>query len=70
MRFTTQEKARIVVEYIRNQSVTVTKPYESTQMRQEPPARNTIVQWHTRFMESSNISHRGGNRRPVQVKKQ
>ena len=33
-------------------------------MRKEPPARNTIIQWQTRFMESANISHRERNRRP------
>ena len=64
MRFTLQEKARIVAEYIRNQSVTRALGWERMQMRKEPPARNDIIQWHTRFMESANISHRGGNGTP------
>ena len=33
-------------------------------MRKKPPGRNNIIQWHTRFMESANISRRGGNERP------
>ena len=64
MRFTPQEKARIIAEYIRNQSVTRIQRWLRTQMRKDPTARNTIIQWHTRFIESSNISHRGGNGRP------
>ena len=64
MRFTPQEKARIVAEYIRNESITRTQRWVRTQIRKQPPARNTIIQWHTRFLESANISHRGGNGRP------
>ena len=64
MRFTPQEKARIVAEYIRNQSVTRTQRWVRTQMRKEPTARNTIIQWHARFMESASLAHRGGNGRP------
>ena len=64
MGFTPLEKARIVAEYIRNQSVTRTQRWLLTQMRKESPACNTIIQWHTRFMEIPNISNRGGNGRP------
>ena len=64
MRFTPQEKARIVAEYIRNESITRTQRWVRMQIRKQPPARNTIIQWHTRFLESANISHRGGNGRP------
>ena len=63
MRLNTQEKARIVAKYIRNQSVTKTKCLVCMQMRKEPPAHNTIIQWHTPFMESTNISRRGNNGR-------
>ena len=61
MRFTLQEKARIVAEYIRNESVTRTQHWVRTKRRKEPPARNTIIQWHARFMESASLAHRGGN---------
>ena len=63
-RLTPQEKARIVAEYIRNQSVTRTQRWVRTLMRKEIPARNNINQWHTRFMESAYISHIGGYGRP------
>ena len=64
MRFTPQEKTHIVAKHIRNQSVTRKKYWVRTQMKKELPAWNTIMQWHTRFMESVNISYRGGNGRP------
>ena len=59
MRSTPPEKAHIVAEYIRNQSVTEILLWVRTQMRKEPPAHNSIIQWHTILMED-----------PVQVKKQ
>ena len=64
MRFTPQEKTCIVSEYIRNQSISRTQGWLRTQMREELPARNTIMQWHTRLMERANTSHRRGNGRP------
>ena len=70
MCFIPQEKARIVAEYTRNKSVTRTQRWMRRQMRKEPPECNTIIQWHTRFMESPSISHRGKMEDPVQLNKQ
>ena len=62
MSFTTKEKARTVAEYIRNQSVTRKQRWICKQMRKELSARYTIIQWHTRFEESANISRDEGHK--------
>ncbi len=64
MTFTAQEKDRIVSKFIRYQSVTRTQRWVRTNMRREPPSRNSILRWHYYFMEHRNLAHRGGNGRP------
>ena len=64
MRFTPLEKACIVAEYIRNQSVTRTQHWARANMREESPAPDTTIQWNTRFMEIANTSHRWVKGRP------
>ena len=64
MAFTEAQKARIVTKYIRTQSVTVTQISFHTVMQKTPPSRNTILRWHTRFLQERNMEHIGGNGRP------
>ena len=40
-----------------------TKRRVRTNMRTEPPSRNSIHPWHDYLMEHGNLAHRGGNRR-------
>ena len=64
MSFTDAQKAHIVAKYIRTGSVTVTQRWARTAMNKTPPSRNTILRWHTRFLQDGNMAHQGGNGRP------
>ena len=54
----------MVPKYIRTESVTVTQRLVHTTIHKTPPSRNTILRWHTQFLEDVNMEHIGGNGRP------
>lgn len=64
MPFTTQEKARILSEYHRTRSVTLTQRSVRRAIQKSPPYRTDILRWKQKFMESGDVDHRGGNGRP------
>ena len=64
MRFSFQEKARILQEYHRSQSITITQRWVRRVLGKSPPQRNDIIRWQRNFLETGSLGHRGDNGRP------
>ena len=64
MVFMEAQKARIVAKYISNEFVTVTHRWVYKNIYKTPPSRNTVLRWHTRFLEDGNMERIGSNGKP------
>lgn len=64
MAFTEARRASIIAKYIRAEYVTVTQKWFHTAMHKTTFSRNTVLPWHTRFLQDKNMEYIGGNGTP------
>ena len=64
MTWTAQEKSRIVGEYHRDQSITLTQRWVRTRINKEPPAQNKIIRWERNFRNHGSPADSAKNRMP------